>query len=532
MQGVLLVIAGWQNLHQLNPDAIAYARIADYYAQGKWELAVTGYWGPLLSWFMVPWLKLGVAPLAAARVVMALSAVVFLCGALAVFRAFRLPRVALLTGAWLAAGWSVFWSVRNITPDLLLAGLVSLAVSATLRGSLAPGKQRTLMSAGAWWGLAYLAKAVALPLAGLTVAGLILFALRNRPPNGKRLDTPLIGRLAMVWAGSALLAGPWIGVLSLHYGKFTFSTTGPIAHALAGPDPRARYHPAMVTLHLPEAGRVTQWEEPSRMPYRRWSPFTSGDNFTHQLNVVSGNLGVLWQWLSPWGTWISPADLPLWRRWLSTSDLLGLSAVAVVLAGWHLVKCWNHRQRWSLAAVPLVCLGALYLPFWVQAEDQRYFYPAFPFLWVLAVGGWGWFTRQGRQSRHTRQIGFRVLSMSFTVPALIWGAAALHSLPNPASLAAKELALQLKTNGYGGPIAGSALLPGGRTGLYTAFLLGERWLGDDPQAGAAEFRAAGARCVLLRRDSAMADAFARDPHWRPMAGRIPATLLVFLRIEP
>ena len=111
VQAVLLVVAAVRNVHQLNPDAVAYMRIAGYYAGGQWDLAVTGYWGPLLSWLMVPLLKAGMAPLVAARVVMALSGVVFLCGAVAVFRSFRLPRLALVTGAWIAAGWSVFWSV-------------------------------------------------------------------------------------------------------------------------------------------------------------------------------------------------------------------------------------------------------------------------------------------------------------------------------------------------------------------------------------------------------------------------------------
>ncbi len=530
MQAVLLAIVGWRNQHLLNPDAVAYIRIAEYYANGQWPLAVTGYWGPLLSWLMVPWLKLGVAPLIAARVVMGLSGVVFLCGALAVFRAFRLPRVAWLTGAWLAMGWSVFWSVRNITPDLLMAGFLALAVSATMRG-LATGQRSMLLAAGAWWGLAYLAKAVALPLTVLAGATLAMLVMRRRAQTGQAGRAPVLS-LAIIWFGCALVAGPWIGVLSSHYDKFTFSTTGPIAHALAGPDPAARYHPAMVTLHQPEAGRVTQWEEPSKMTYRHWSPFTSVDNFEHQLGVVGSNLGTCWAWLSPWGMWFSPTDLPAWRRWLSTFDLLGLSAAGVVLAGCHLVKNWQRRQRWALAVVPVACLGALYLPFWVQAEDQRYFYPALPFLWVLAMGGWGWLTRSCRLSKRTRAIGFRVVASSFMVSASLWLAAGVSGIPNQASQVASELAAQLKAAGHLGPLAGSGLLPGGRTGFYAAFLLGERWLGDDPQAGPADFLTAGARCVVLRTDSQQASAFARDPQWRLYEGTIHPALQVFIRVPP
>jgi hypothetical protein len=554
VQALLLAVAGWRNWLQLNPDAVAYCRIAGYYANGQLDWAVTGYWGPLLSWLMVPWLKLGCGPLVAARVVMAGSAVVFLVGAGAVFRAFRLPRVALLTGAWVAAGWSVFWSVRNISPDLLMAGLVGLAVSATVKcflarsargvkaeskcgmrnaecGIAARGQLTAAATAGLWWGAAYLAKAVALPLALLTTVGLALFALSGRG----ELRRELALRLGAVWLGLALVAGPWIGVLSGHYGKFTFSTTGPIAHALAGPGEAARYHPAMVTLHTPDLGRLTQWEEPSWMAYRRWSPFASGENFRHQLAVVGRNVDTLTDWL--WGVrWMSgAADARGAARMLPGFDLLGLSLAAVL--GGVAVTVVNRRRlrrvRWSWAAVPVVALGGLYLPFWVQPEDQRYFYGVLPLVWVLVVGGWGWACRQGwGWTASIRRRVFRVAVVAFSVPALLWLAVGLVGLPNAASRAAWELMTALRANGHCGPLAGSGQLPGGRTGLYAAFLLGERWLGDDPSAGPAEFAAAGARVVVLRRGSPQEQAFAGDARWRAVAVETAAPVQVFQRDNP
>ena len=556
VQAVLLAVAGWRNLHQLNPDAIAYLRIAGYYAGGQVDLAVTGYWGPLLSWLMVPLLKAGVAPLVAARVVMAVSGVVFLCGAMAVFRAFRLPRAALLTGAWMAMGWSVFWSVRHITPDLLMAGLVALAVSATVEAVLAPCRRlgvavsspsaseeaatasrrhgsvaRRAIAAGMWWGLAYLAKAVALPLAVLTTAGLALFALSGRG----ELRREIARRLGFVWLCTALVALPWIGVLSLHYGKFTFSTTGPIAHALAGSGEQARYHPAMVTLHQPDAGRVTQWEEPSRMAYVHWSPFASGENFRHQLAVVAKNAATLVDWL--WGVrWLSGADDPRGAaRMLPGFDLLGLSLAGVVGGA---VVLFTHRRRstrvrWSWAAVPVLCLGGLYLPFFVMAEDNRYFHAALPFVWVLVIGAWGWASRQHWEwAKRIRPTVFRVVDWAFLVPPVLWLAMAMFGIPNAASHAAQELAAQLKAGGLRGPVAGSGLLPGGRAGLYTAFVLGERWLGDDPQAGPAEFLAGGARMVVVRSGSRQAEAFTLDSRWRPAPSGPAATLRVFIRENP
>ena len=58
IQIVLLIVAGWHGRYLLNTDAIAYLRIASYYASGQMDLMVSGYWGPLLSWLVAPLLKL------------------------------------------------------------------------------------------------------------------------------------------------------------------------------------------------------------------------------------------------------------------------------------------------------------------------------------------------------------------------------------------------------------------------------------------------------------------------------------------
>lgn len=539
VQAVLLAVAAWRNAHQLNPDAVAYCRIAGYYAGGQWELAVTGYWGPLLSWLMVPLVKLGCAPLMAARMVMAMSGVVFLAGAVSVFRAFRLPRVALLTGAGIAAAWSVFWSVRNISPDLLLAGLAGLAMAATLEAVLAPCRQFALaasngevattasrrheraIAAGMWWGLAYLAKAVALPWAVLVTAGFALFATSGR----RELRRELAARLGVIWLCLALVAGPWVAALSLHYGKFTFSTTGPIAHALAGPGEESRYHPAMVTLHQPDAGRVTQWEEPSRMAYRLWSPFANAQSWQHQLQVMLRNAGIMAGWLLPADAWLTGEELPAWRRWLGTFDFLGLAMIALWLGMITTLRGLGRlrRQRWVWALVPVAALAALYLPFFVMAEDNRYFYAAWPCLWVVTLGCR---PPKGRW----RRAGFRVMAGSFAIPAVLWCGAALRGLPNPAAETAHRLAAELKAAGQAGPLAGSGLLPGGRAGLYTAFLLGERWLGDEPEAAPDRCAAAGARVVMRARESrpATVAAFASSPEWRELPQPSGAPVRVFI----
>lgn len=263
------------------------------------------------------------------------------------------------------------------------------------------------------------------------------------------------------------------------------------------------------------------------MAYRYWSPFAEQLVWQHQLRVMQGNLGILTGWLLPADAWLTSEEQPTWQRWLGTFDFLGLAMIAlwigmiVTLRGLGRLR----RQRWCWAMVPVAALAALYLPFFVMAEDSRYFYAVWTCLWVLALncnpsmGGW-------------RRAGFHVMVCSFAIPAVLWCGAALRGLPNPAAQTARELAAVLREEGVTGPFAGSATLPGGRTGLYTAFLMGGRWLGDNAQGRPAEFAAAGARAIVVRRSSSQAGAFANDPRWRAIELGESTPVLIFLRHNP
>jgi len=44
-QFLAVAVAGWINRQALNPDGVAYMRIASYYAAGRMDLAISGYWG-------------------------------------------------------------------------------------------------------------------------------------------------------------------------------------------------------------------------------------------------------------------------------------------------------------------------------------------------------------------------------------------------------------------------------------------------------------------------------------------------------
>jgi hypothetical protein len=505
-QLVLLAVTALRNWDQLNHDAVAYLRIAHDYATGRFDLAINGYWSPLLSWLITPLAAAGLSPLSSARLVMILSAIVFLWGCDAVLRRLIGDPVTRSIGRWLAALNGVFWSVRFTTPDLLAAGLFAGTV-ALLLDERWPRKPVFGFASGAAAGFAFLAKAACLPLCLLTGAALLSVRHRRDGLPGR----PAVSALASL-LGLGLVAGPWIGALSAHYGRFTVSTTARIAHALAAPPAFDRPQPSMSTLHRPEIGRITSWEEPSKMPYAYWSPFASAVNLRHQLAILG-------------------RDVPAIAWMLARFDALGLGLVGTAVVG---VNALRRRSRADLptasggqdacpamAVWPVVALASVYLPFPVVADNQRFFYAALPFLWVCGRTAAEVITARWSESRLARRAP-GIVTASFVSAAVFWLAVALYGWPRlaPAGAVALRLAERMDHAQLRGPIAGSALMRGGRVGLYTAYFLDQPWLGDDPGAPVGRWFESGARFLVFRRDEYLLDRFARDARFGDLDHRL------------
>jgi hypothetical protein len=495
-QIILLAVAGVNNRHLLHPDGVSYILIAQHYARGEFSLAISGYWGPMLSWLIAPLLWVFENPLDVARIVMAFSAVLFLLGSIAVFHSFQMPSSALVISAWIVALASVGWSVSrdaNLTPDLLMSGLMCLAVSRMIAATWAQ-RLSTQLFAGLLFGLAYLAKAVALPIAfglGLAVAALWIIA--------QLADFKTVAKsLAFTWLALLLTALPWITVLSAKYHGVVISTSARINHAIVGPPDVERGHLSSRMFHKPEPGKLSSGEDATYLPYKFWSPFSSVQYFKHQLRLMQQNLGNI-------------------ITYLAGFDRFHL-ALAAALLGLLVHVPWREniaRDRWRWAAVPILVTSGVYIPVFANAE--RYYYAAYSFLLVSSMGLVLWLTHDYRSRlRVARVVGIGLVAFSFVSQLRNSVPEALAGIEYPPSVLAKEVATKLRSRDLHGSIAGSGDCQrwAGLYVEYIAFFMQQPYYGCEENTTISRVKESEARLVVLTTGAAIGEALQNDGSFR------------------
>jgi len=511
LQVPVLIVLAMANVNAMNPDGAVYIRLADYWLRGQFDMAVSGYWGPMLSWLIAPFRLLDGHPALAARLATAISAIVFLIGGIRILLVSRLPRLLTLTGSVLIALFAAWWSVAVISPDLLASGLMLLGLSFLLDPGAAGAGKRPIL-AGLLLGSAYLGKAVALPL-GL---GILLLLAVLRAASGAASRSATIRSASQSVLALLLVALPWIVVLSLHYGRPTFSTSGRINLALAertervppGLKHRGLAHPSFITLHVPRPGRISSWEDPTEMQYVESSTPRARRSAGGLVSLKRASKGMA-------------SILGVIKGW----DLLGLGIGSMIL-GFLFHYPWGEgfrREPWRLSlsvAAPLVGIYTLAAP----VEAPRYFLLAYPFLVASAAGLCIHLARgatgeaephvERQLTRVTEGLAVALVFASFAYPlAFDLREASRGSSNQPQYELARDLASELGP----GPEAIAEVGARWHVGYYTAFLTGRPWHGRSiAEPGVAELVASGAEVFVVGRGSATDRALEASADFEPL----------------
>lgn len=278
--GALLIFPFFR--YHINPDGISHISIAEKYASGNLGDAINGYWGPLLSWLIVPLILTGMEPLIGIRVVLLAFGLLSLLGINLLLRNFDVGVRLRNLGTLFAIPLLLYLSFFCICPDILFTTFFIYYLLLILSKEYLKGIRGGIF-AGILGALAYLSKAFAFPF---FLIHFFLFSVLSSYKGRSVLKNFFLGSAVFL-----IISGLWIFIISHKYQKLIIGTSGGYNFNLVGPNSKGGPFFYEGFFAPPDPSALSAWEESSLYPIESWSPFTSKENFLHLIKVV---------WLNIW----------------------------------------------------------------------------------------------------------------------------------------------------------------------------------------------------------------------------------------
>lgn len=380
--------------YQINPDGISYISIAQKYLAGDFAGAVNGYWGPIYSWLLMPFLYFGVEALLATKVLSLAMGLATIVGLWVLSQRFEMPgsvrTVVLVASVPVILSFGFFY----ITPDLLLTCIVLFYLSVVFGSGYTERMDRGILC-GVLGGAMYLSKSFGFPFFishFILMNGLIF--LRSERGQARR---DVVHNFLAGFVAFGVISGIWMGLLSNKYGKLTIGTSAETTYrAAATPDSPGVSVLWTGFLEPSNETAISAWEDPSYVEAPPPEVMDSWSYFKHQLRVVGRHIGQMagiFMEFCPLMIAIGVAYILFWLRRFNIKALeseVVYPTVTILLIG---------------GAYSLVNIEARYL--WVI------------FMLLMVMGGYvvGRLFESGFFTRARRAVLLVMLLLSFAVPA-------------------------------------------------------------------------------------------------------------------
>lgn len=357
--------------YQISPDGVSYIRIAQNYLHGYFHEAINGYWSPLLSWLLLPFLLVGASPLVSAKIINIGAGEIVVIASWVLLRNFtdrRLIRTYITACiALISLDWVFVGSV--VSPDLLLTACL-VSYFTVIFSDRYPTKKLAIVS-GAMGGTAFLAKAYALPFFIVFHTIFHMYRYYWQPSRERKVWLRAFGLSSAIFVAICV---PWILVISTKYYHLTFSTSSSFNIATVGP---YMHGPPMLDQGFfapSSAHAVSSWDDPSYFKIQSWNIrlFPRPKNVHFAINLVSTNLRGLWHvLLSFWSLSVLVIMLaavfilsPKTRNRLLLPSFL---AMLVFLSGYGLTV-YLDRYLWSLYILLFMFLAVILEWLWTKVS--------------------------------------------------------------------------------------------------------------------------------------------------------------------
>jgi hypothetical protein len=273
--------------HQIAPDGISYISIAQKYVLRDYSNAINGYWGPLLSWLLLPFLLIGFKPLLALKLLLLVIGVMTIIQSNLLIKKLQIKGLLQNVLLFLIAVIVIYWALTTTTPDLLFVSLSLAYINTLLDSSYIDSKYAGVLCGIFGSGL-YLTKSYGLPffVVSFLIVNLIFYCRTKNGHNKARiLNNSIYGIVVFVLIGAC-----WISIISNKYGQLTIGTAGSYNHAIVGPQSSGHPMPFMGLLDPPNNTAISVWEDPSYIKTEGWSIFDSISSTRHQLTNILKNV--------------------------------------------------------------------------------------------------------------------------------------------------------------------------------------------------------------------------------------------------
>jgi hypothetical protein len=274
--------------YQINPDGISYISIAQKYLNGDFGNAINGYWGPLLSWLLMPFLYFSSDALLATKLLSLLTGLVAIVALRTLSYRFETTESIRTTILFSAVPVVLNFAFLDIAPDLLLACILLFYFTVIFSVKYA-GRINKGIVCGALGGVAYLSKSFAFPffISHFFIMN-VLHYLRNETKEARQ---KVFHNFLAGFVVFSLISGVWIGLISNKYGKLTFGTSGKATFCWeAAPNAQGTAVLWQGFLKPPDVTAISAWEDPSYLEMPSYNPFGSWPNLWHQLKFAAGNI--------------------------------------------------------------------------------------------------------------------------------------------------------------------------------------------------------------------------------------------------
>lgn len=343
----LLFIVTWPLYKYVaDVDGIGYAAVAHHYINGNLRLAINGFWNPLHSWLVVPFIKSGLSDWAAFKVTNALFSIGSLIVLHSLMNKFSLQTWLKTCIQLVAVILLLHYTYFELAADALLVFLLlvyfNLVQSETFYSSISKN-----LLAGVAGAFLYLAKSYGFPFFVFHFIVIHLFLNPDKKPAFKLM--------AAGFFTFFLFTFPWIWALHWKYNEWMIAFGKFNAHWNFNNGPI----PGPVIQPPPYEGSAAVWEDPWHVRKDNLATVPFIQVALHQVRVILFNFQ---QWL------------------ISIHDLSFLSSAILLISAVYYF--FQKSRNWLYILITLLTLPAGYILLHVETR----FIWALSFIFMIAGG--------------------------------------------------------------------------------------------------------------------------------------------------